>query len=623
MKKEILKNWENITVPVETVLSKIEPGMTIFLSSGVAEPRTLVKNLIHSDRGNLSDLELIQAFSIGEAISVKEIVSRKYRLKTFFQGWIADEAISAGNVDLIPAFFSQIPQLIGSGQVSVDAAFIQITPPNDAGYSSFGIAMDAARQAMQKASLVVGEINEHIPHTYGDTFVHISEFDYLVKSEDPPIYFDRWPKDDACNQIAEYLASIIDNESCLAYSIGPIFETLSQSLKNKRNLGIHTPFFTDALMELCESGAITNRSKAVFQGKSLTSYALGTPDLMDWLDNNPLVEFQSTEKVLNLMTMGQNPNFIVVVPSRKVDFSGKIALLSGRANVGASVGEVSNLAAGARMSRGGFTVFALPSRNLSGASNILADLANYEEQFTIDEMVDLVVTEYGVAHLHGRSIRERAQALIEIAHPDDRKQLVEQAKEKRILYQDQIFMEESNHLYQSSIAEQQTFKEGLTVRFRAIRPSDEDQMRRLFYRFSDESVYYRYFTHIKAMPHAKMQQYVNVDYGETLSIVGLIGPPGKGQLIAEARYVKYKDRPMADIAFVVDEKYNGKGIATYLYLLLIRLAKERGLQGFTANVLASNRSMMKVFEKEGKMKAKLEYGEYELEILFDESTKSR
>ena len=147
-------------------------------------------------------------------------------------------------------------------------------------------------------------------------------------------------------------------------------------------------------------------------------------------------------------------------------------------------------------------------------------------------------------------------------------------------------------------------------------------MRRLFYRFSDESVYYRYFTHIKAMPHAKMQQYVNVDYGETLSIVGLIGPPGKGQLIAEARYVRYKDRPMADIAFVVDEKYNGKGIATYLYRLLIRLAKERGLQGFTANVLASNRPMMKVFEKEGKVKAKLEYGEYEMEIMFGDSIPS-
>jgi len=612
-------NWENRLVPIETVFNKIDPGMTIFLSTGVAEPRTLVKNLIHSDRGNLTDLELIQAFSLGEAISVKEIDSRKYRLKTFFQGWIADEAITTGYVDLIPAFFSQIPQLIGSGQISVDAAFIQITPPNAAGYCSFGIAMDAARQAMQKASLVVGEINEHIPHTYGDTFVHMSEFDYLVKSEDAPIYFDRWPKDDTCHQIAEYLASVIENGSCLSYSIGPIFEALSETLKNKKHLGIHTPFFTDALMDLAENGAVTNRHKAIFQGKSLTSYALGTPALMKWLDNNPLVEFQSTEKVLNPMTMGLNPNFIVIVPSRKVDFYGKIALLSGRANVGASIGEVSNLATGARVSRGGFTAFTLPSRNLKGESNVLASVDRYDEQFTIDEMVDLVVTEYGVANLHGRTMRERTQALIEIAHPDDRKLLVEQAKERRILYQDQIFLEESTHLYQSNIAEQHTFKDELMVRFRAIRPSDEDQMRRLFYRFSDESVYCRYFTHIKAMPHAKMQQYVNVDYGETLSIVGLIGPPGNGHLIAEARYVKYKDRPMADIAFVVDEKYNGLGIATYLNRLLIRLARERGLQGFTANVLASNIPMMKVFEKEGKVKAKLEYGAYELEILFNGS----
>ena len=175
--------WGDKLVAPEKVLDLLKPGMSVYISTGVAEPRTLLKKLIYSERYNISDLELIQIFSFGEAVSTQEINSRRYRLKTFFQGWIADEAITSGRVDLIPGLFFQIPHLIGSGQLSIDAAFIQMTPPNEAGYCCLGISMDAARQAMKRARFVVGEINEKIPRTFGDTFIHVSELDYIVKSE--------------------------------------------------------------------------------------------------------------------------------------------------------------------------------------------------------------------------------------------------------------------------------------------------------------------------------------------------------------------------------------------------------------------------------------------------------
>ncbi len=609
--------WGEKLVKPQKVLDMLEPGMSIYLSTGSAEPRTLMKHLIESDNHNISDLELIQVVSLGEAITAKDLDSKKFRLKTFFPGWLADEAISSGRVDLIPGFFSQIPHLIGSGQIAIDVAFVQISPPNAAGYCCLGIAMDAGRQAMDRARLVVGEINENVPQTFGDTFVSMSEFDYVVQSEEPPFYFPRLQPAEVYYQIASNLASVIEDGSCLAFSYGPIFEALGKTLANKKDLGIHTPFITDAVMDLCLCNAVTNRSKGVFKGKSLASYAMGTPELMKWLDNNPLVEFQSADKVFNPLVIGQNKKFVTIVPCRKVDLAGRVVLFSGRSNTGVTPGEVGNFATAARLSRGGVSIFALPSRNLKGECNFLLSLENFDEQFSIKEAVDMVVTEYGVANLHGRTVRERAQSLIEVAHPEDRTGLIEKAKEKRIIYKDQIFLSESSHLYQSDINEIHTFKNDLQVRFRAILPSDEDQMRRLFYRFSDETVYYRYFARIKSMPHSKMQMYVNVDYRTVVSIVGLIGTPGKGQIIAEARYVKHADKPFGDIAFVVDEKFHGHGIATFMYQLLSRLAKERGLHGFTANVLASNTSMMKVFEKEGKMKAKMEGGEYELTITFD------
>ena len=230
----------------------------------------------------------------------------------------------------------------------------------------------------------------------------------------------------------------------------------------------------------------------------------------------------------------------------------------------------------------------------------------------------MVISEFGIAALSGRTVRERAQALIEIAHPDDRRELVESAKARRIIYPDQIFLEASAHLYPAEISSQQTFKSDTSIRFRAIKPSDEEEMRRLFYRFSDESVYYRYFSPIRTMPHAEMQEYVNVDFSRAMSIVGLVGEPGHGHIIAEARFIREKSRPWAEVAFIVDESYQGLGVATYLYKMLIRLAKDRGIQGFTADVLASNKAMMKVFEKGGAIvKAQLEYGVYHLTIPFE------
>jgi GNAT superfamily N-acetyltransferase len=192
-----------------------------------------------------------------------------------------------------------------------------------------------------------------------------------------------------------------------------------------------------------------------------------------------------------------------------------------------------------------------------------------------------------------------------------------QAKAQKIIYQDQIFLEDTSHLYPEHISTKETFKNNTVVRFRAIKPSDEEGMRRLFYRFSDTAVYYRYFTPVAAMPHSKMQSYVNIDYGNIMSIVGLVGDVGKGRIIAEARFVMNKDRTFADVAFVVDEGYQNMGIASYLYKRLIELAKEMGLQGFTADVLTSNREMMKVFGKFGhEVKSRIEDGVYAVTIIF-------
>jgi len=588
--------WKQKIVTPEEALSKIDPGMSIFLGTGMAEPRTLVRHLMESEQYNLQDLELIQLVSLGDAVAIDERYARKFRLKTFFSGWLASDAISQGRVDLIPSRFSRVAWLFKTGAINIDVAFIQVTPPDENGYA-YLVGASVERQAMEMAKIVVGEISTQIPRTMGDTMVNMDDFHYLVEATEPPYYVGRWPLQDIYLKIAANVASVIPDGSCISYGIGPLYEALAIALATKKNLGVHSPFFTDALMDLIKSGAVTNRYKGVFRGKTCASYVIGTKELMTWLDLNALVEFQPQDIVMDPRTIGLNDNMVAVFPARKVDLTGDIALHSGKGNVTAGPGNVQELFWGATLSKNGRNVFALPSRNRKGKPNILLSVDKYPFQFTNRESMDVVATEYGVAYLMGRTLRERAQALIEIAHPDDRADLVRQAKEEKMIYADQIYFADSGHLYPEKIACSHKFKENLTVRFRAIKPSDEEEMRRLFYRFSDQAVYYRYFSPIKTMPHKKMQEYVNVDYRYTMSIVAIIDEPGVEKIIGEARYVKSRGDAFADTAFIVDEQYQGRGISTYLLNLLIRSAREEGIAGFRADVLENNRAMLKVYEK--------------------------
>ena len=601
------------------VMTAIEPGMNIFIGTGAAEPQTLVQHLMASEAPNLKDLTLIQLLSFGNVISLDTIKAQKYRLKTFYSGWVANEAIAAGRVDLIPSRFSAIPQLIAKRRIPIDVVFIQISPPNASGYCSMGISVDVVHQAIKQASVVVGEVTPEIPRTSGDTFLSLKQFDYLVEATEPPLDFRYCPMDDIFDHVAVNVASAIQDKSCVGFTIGPLFESLSRHLAQHRHLGIHTPFFTDAVMRLVESGAVSNRFKATFRGKSLTSYAMGSRDLWRWLDMNPMVEFQPIDKVFSPMAIGRNPRYVSVFPARKVDLSGCIALHIGEGTVTSGPGQVMDFLNGAEISPGGSNIFALPSRNLKNQSNIRLNIHRYPNQLNLPDSVDMVATEFGTAILSGRSVRERAQALIEIAHPDDRARLIDQAKEAKILYQDQIFVESSARLYPSEIRSRHTFKNKLDVRFRVIKPSDEDEMRHLFYRFSDQTVYQRYFAPIKTMPHSRMQAYVNIDLNTTMSIVAITGDHEQGHIIAEARYVRDFVDNFAEVAFVVDEAYQRMGIASYLYRTLLQIAKERGIKGFKADVLSSNQGMLKVFQKGPEpVNARLDTDIYHLTIPFDD-----
>jgi acyl-CoA hydrolase/RimJ/RimL family protein N-acetyltransferase len=578
-----------------------------------------MKHLIESKLLDTSDLELIQLTSYSGLVSLANMDYRKYRLKTFFSSWVSSEAVAAGSVDLIPARISQLPRIIKSNRIPIDVAFIQITPPDESGYCSLGVAVDIAREVMEKATLVVAEINTEMPFTYGDTIVSLSDFDLLVQSTEAPTYFKLKPVKPVIDQVAANIAQLIKDGDCISFHAGPLYEALGRHLVHKQHLGIHTPYFFDAMVDLVKSGAVTNYRKPIFRGKSVASYALGSRALMRWLDHNPLAELQSVEQVFDPIQIGRIPNFVAVDEATKVDLLGRMAFSVGKNDITSGPGKSADLFAGAEMSPGGRAIIALPSRNAKGKPNVVVMLRSLRNQFHMRESIDAVVTEYGIANLKWRTIRERAQALIDIAHPDDRMKLVQDAKAKKILFEDQIFISDGARLYPMEAVSEHELKNGLQARFRPIKPSDEEAMRRLFYRFSKKSIYSRFFFPVSTMPHDKMQAYVNIDYQTEMSMVALINEPGHEIIIAEARYARDEESGYGDLGFFVDEKYQGLGIAQDLFEILIRLAKERALKGFTAEVLQENKGMLRVLENGGMpVEALLKDGVYKLRMPFQE-----
>ena len=610
--------WKDRVSTPDKVMERIKPGMRIFIGTGVSEPLTLVRYLKASDAGNLLDLELFQLVSLGEAIEVSARHSNKYRLKTFFSGWEAREAVSEGFADFIPSRYYQIPAVFKSGQIPIDAAFVQITPPNKAGFCSLGVCADVAIAAIEQATLVVGEVNTQIPWTFGDTFVPFSKFDMIVESTEPPIYFERWKFDAIYDRLGANVAALIEDGSCIGFSAGPLYESLSHHLRSKKDLSIHTPFFFDNLMDLVNCGAVSNRHNRVSPGKSLTSYAIGTRKLMQWLDHNPLVEFRSIDQVFNPTHISRTPKAVAVLPAREIDLSGRITLHTGKGNVGSGPSEVVDFFNGALVSEGGRAIFALTSRNREGRSNILISVRDRPNQFGLWESVTAVVTEYGAANMKGRSVRERAQALIDIAHPDDRAGLVAEAKKRKLLYPDQIFLAESAHLYPVGTEFHKTFKKATRVRFRPLKPSDEESMRQFFYRLSQKSVQYRFFYPVRTMFHADMQEYVNIDLRYSLSLIGLPDDRDCDRIIAEARFDQIDPgTAYAELSIMVDEGFQDLGIGAFLCETLARLAKERQLKGFTADILPENDKMRRVLRKIGwHLKAEHEDGVERLTMDF-------
>jgi RimJ/RimL family protein N-acetyltransferase len=457
------------------------------------------------------------------------------------------------------------------------------------------------RAAALSAKLLVAQVNKHMPRTLGNAFVHMRDIDYVVPHDEPLL---TWPvietPDETTRKIASNVASLVSDGDTLQLGIGRLPDTVLSELTDRSDLGIHTEMFSDGIIRLVKQGVITGKRKTLHQGKIVGSFAAGTQELFDFLDNNPMFEMHPSEYTNDPRVISQHDNIAAINSALEIDLTGQAVADSIGERLYSGIGGHADFMRGAAMANGGKPILALPStaRTKDGIrSRIVPFIQLGGGVVTTRGDVHYVVTEYGAAYLHGKTMRERAMALISIAHPDFRAELLHAAKRRHLVYADQILP--PTHPYPSHLESRYTTKDGTRLLIRPIRPSDEDLIKDMFYSFSEQTKYLRYHGTLKAMPHNKVQVFCNVDYDTEMALVAVQGSGGHEEIVAVGRYMTNPAKRAAEMAFVVADDFQRQGLGTYLFHRLIEIGKQEGIKVFHADVLPENAGMLKIFHRSG------------------------
>ncbi len=591
--------YQSQIVSAKDAIRHIDPGQRIFIGTGCAQPEELVQALADiADR--LSNTEIIHLLTLGEAPYAEKRLAENFRVNSFFIAENVRDIIQEGYGDYTPIFLSDIPRLFSSGQLPLDVALIQVSPPDARGMCSLGVSVDIVKSASENASMVIAEVNPQMPYTTGDCFLHVQDIDYLVPVDKPVIEFHSVEPDEVTRQIGENVAALIEDGSTIELGIGRIPQAVVEFLKTKKDLGIHTEMVSDSIVDLIKSGAITGQRKSLDRGKHVLSFAMGTKKLYDFLNNNPDFVFRPTEYVNDPFVISQQNKMVAINVALQVDLTGQICADSLGTKFFSGIGGQVDFNRGAARSEGGKAIIAMPSTAKNGTiSRIVTALEPGAGVVTTRGDVHYVVTEYGVAYLHGKSVQERAIALISIAHPDFRETLLKDAIHAKYLRPEMAEVEGKVRVGPKIFTTSYVTNEGTQINFRPIKFTDMSLIKDLIYSLSQETLYYRFMKEISRIPLKQIQDFVYIDHRHDVAVVGTLPEAHGEEIIAVGRYFLNPKTNKAEVAFVVRDNWQNKGIGTFLLKYLMMIAKRNGISGFTAEVLRDNKAMQAVFRKSG------------------------
>jgi len=611
------ERYADLITTADRAVAHIRPGQRVFIGTGCAQPQELTRALTARSR-DLADTEIIHLLTRGEAPYAHRRLAANFKVNSFFISDNVREIIQEGMGDYSPIFLSDIPRLFRSGEIPLDAALIQVTPPDEHGLVSLGVSVDIVKSAAENARLVIAEVNPRMPRTLGDSFLHVYDLDWLVPVDAPLLEMESAPQSEVTQRIGAYVASLIEDGATLELGIGKVPHAVLEHLRTKKDLGIHTEMLSDPIVDLIETGVITGARKSLDRGKIVASFCMGTRKLYDYIDNNPTFCFHPTEYVNDPVVISQQHKMTAINVALEVDLTGQVCADSLGSRFYSGIGGQVDFNRGAARSDEGKAVIALPSTARAGSvSRIVSRLSPGAGVVTTRGDVHYVVTEYGVAYLHGKSIQERAIALISIAHPDYRERLLHDAIEYKYLRPEMADVEGKIRVAPQELRTTHVLDNGTAVNIRPMHPTDEPRVKALIYALSQQTIYYRFMSHLKRVPQRQIQNFVYVDHRNDVAICVTVPEAWGEEIIAIGRYYLDPRTNRAEVAFVVRDEWQGRGLGSFLLRYLATIARRNGVAGFTAEVLTENRAMQAVMHKTPfKVRSRVDGAVYHYELDF-------
>ena len=619
--KEVMVAYPEKFAAEEDLFAQIHAGDRIFVGTGCGEPQCLVRTLIkyvQSHPKAFFDAEVLQVWNLGVSPYSDEKFRDNFRYNSFFIGKNARDAVNQGAADYTPIFLSAVPDLFYKKRIPVDVALIQTSVPDAHGFMSLGVSVDIVKAATENASLVIAQVNSQMPRVHGDTFIHIRDMDFIVPCDEPLLVFETVVPDEISEKIGKYVSRIVQDGDTIQVGYGSIPNAILGHLREKRHLGVHTELLTDGIVDLMKRGAIDNTRKTLNRDKTVAAFCMGRTETYEFINDNPSIEFRPVSYTNNPLTIAGNRSVTAINSALEIDLTGQATAESLGKYFFSGIGGQADFMRGAILSQGGKTILALQSTAEEGEVSRIVPFLKEGAGVTLTRGdLHYVVTEFGIAYLHGKNVRERALDLIAIAHPKFRTWLIREAKNLALIYKDQAFIPGEKGEYPETLETYRTTKNGLRIFLRPVKITDEKLLKDFFYSLSDESMYHRFISKRADMHHDRIQQFVVIDYTKEMVILSVVQEEDKEVIAGMGQYFVDGKTHTAEVAFLVRDEYQGQGIGKELLLYLTYLGKKNGLHGFTAEALIDNKAMLQIFEKAGFVIEKhAEADMYELTMSF-------
>ena len=581
---------------LDKCMHKIKPGMRIFIGSSCGEPQYLVKALAELS-SNYTDIEVVRLLAVESApltLIAEKTRNQNLSIRSFYSGSAKVDRLSRNQRFITPVNLSAIPRLFKSRHLPIHIALIQVSPPDDFGWMSLGVSVDITLAAVRSADLVIAQVNTNMPRVLGQSFVHVNDVDFIIEHDEELLTVNPVPESESANDIGRLTARLIDDGSTLQLSPGISSQAALLALSDKNDLGVHSQYLTDYMMHLVAKGVITNRKKGFNDGKLVASTAIGSKNLFDFINDNPSIEFHSSEYVNNPPIIGRNNKMVSINVAMAMDLTGQVAADAFPQNHFSGVSGMLDFIRGAAQSPGGKSFIMLTSTAGKGKKSRIVPILENTAVVVPRADVQYVSTEFGVVNLFGKSLQERAVAMISIAHPDFRDELFHEAKKMGLIGAERNLKESILGVYPRKLEEIIQIDE-FEVTVRPAKPVDERRVQEHFYNLNKNDIIARFFHEKTTFVHDEVGDVSQVDYIKDLTIVAVIGEFGFGQVVGIGEYLLDPSSNMAEVAFSVSQRFKRKGLGKILIRKLCQAARENGILGLFAYTSPDNTGMIKLF----------------------------